>query len=140
MGIGEDGLKGWQGVISIRKLAALDIAFLGPKLILAEFGGGILLAAAIGLLTLRRSHSVWQILLGAYLLTLAVNYVPLLLYAITIVRHRSAQVEVAHEVTDRNRSFRRYRRQSLLLLVPFAVPILAIAQERQKSSRSGVFP
>jgi hypothetical protein len=124
-------------VINVRKLAALDIAFLGPKLILAEFSLGIFLSAAIGLLTLKRSHSGWQILLGGYLLTLAVNYVPLLLYAIAIVRHRSAQIEVAHEVADRNRSFRRYRRQSLLLLIPFAVPILAFAQERQKAREPG---
>ena len=124
-------------MINVRKLAALDIAFLGPKLILAEFSLGVFLSAAIGLLTLKRSHSGWGILVGAYLLSLAVNYVPLLLYAIAIVRQRSAQEEVAHEVADRNRSLRRYRRQSLLLLIPFAVPILAFAQERQKAREPG---
>jgi len=125
--------KDGEGVINIRKLAALDIAFLGPKLILAEFSVGVFLSAAIGLVTLKRSHSVWQILLGGYLLSLAVNYVPLLLYAIPIVRQRSAQEGVAGEGADRNGSFRRYRRQSLLLLIPFAVPILAFVQERQKA-------
>jgi hypothetical protein len=124
-------------VINVRKLAALDIAFLGPKLILAEFSIGVFLSAAIGLLSLKRSHSGWGILVGAYLLSLAVNYVPLLLYAIAIVRQRSAQEEVAREVADRNRSLRRYRRQSLLLLIPFAVPILAFAQERQKAREPG---
>ena len=124
-------------MINVRKLAALDIAFLGPKLILAEFSIGVFLSAAIGLLSLKRSHSGWGILVGAYLLSLAVNYVPLLLYAIAIVRQRSAQEEVAREVADRNRSLRRYRRQSLLLLIPFAVPILAFAQERQKAREPG---
>ena len=125
--------KNEKGVINVRKLAALDIAFLGPKLILAEFGVGVFLSAAIGLATLKQSHSIWHVLLGGYLLSLAVNYVPLLLYAIAIVRQQSAHEEVAHEVVDRGRAFGRYRRQSLLLLVPFAVPILAIAQERQKA-------
>ena len=59
--------KNEKGVINVRKLAALDIAFLGPKLILAEFGVGVFLSAAIGLVTLKRSHSAWQMLLG-YLL------------------------------------------------------------------------
>ena len=132
MAASKNDSKNEKGVIRIRKLAALDIVFLGPKLILAEFSLGVFLSAAIGLVTLKRSHSVWQIVLGGYILSLAVNYVPLLLYAIAILRHRSAREEAAHEVADRDRSFRRYRRQSLLLIVPFAVPILAIAQERQK--------
>ena len=128
--------KNEKGLINIRKLAALDIAFLGPKLILAEFGVGVFLSAAIGLATLKRSQSTWHVLLGGYLLSLALNYVPLLLYAIAIVHRQSAQQEVTHEVADRDRSFRRYRRQSLLLLVPFAVPVLAVAQERQKAQEA----
>ena len=54
--------KNEKGLINIRKLAALDIAFLGPKLILAEFGVGVFLSAAIGLATLKRSHSTWYVL------------------------------------------------------------------------------
>ena len=125
--------KNASGVINVRKLAALDIVFLGPRFILAEFSFAVFLCPVLGLFTLMRSHAVWQVVLGGYLLSLGVNYVPLLLYAITIVRHRSAQGEVADEAADRDRSFRRYRLQSLLLLVPFVVPILAIAQERQKA-------
>ena len=124
--------KNASGAINIRKLAALDIAFLGPRFILAEFSLAVFGCPALGLFTLSRSHTAWQVVLGGYLLSLGVNYVPPLLYAIAIVRHRSVQEEVAHEVADRDRSFRRYRRQSLLLVVPFAVPILAIAQERRQ--------
>ena len=122
-----------SGVINIRKLAAFDVVFLGPRFILAEFGLAVFLSPALGLFTLIRSHSAWQVILGGYLLSLGVNYVPLLLYAIAIVRHRSAQQEVADELAGRDRSARRYRLQSLLLLVPFVVPLLAIAQERQKA-------
>jgi len=57
-----DGSKNQKSVINISNLAALDIAFLGPKLILAEYSVGVFLSAAIGLVTLKRSHSAWQML------------------------------------------------------------------------------
>ncbi len=121
-----------SGVINIRKLAALDIAFLGPRFILTEFALAVFLSPALGLFILVRSHSVWQVILAGYFLSLGVNYVPLLVYAIAIVRRQSAHEEVAEELVYRDRSFRRYRLQSLLLLVPFVVPVLAVAQERQR--------
>ena len=116
-------------MIDFRKLAALDIAFLGSRLILAEFSIGVFGSLALGSFTLLRSHSVGGIALGCYLLFIGINYVPLLLYAITIVRIDSARDEIADEQTDHQGMFRKYRRQSLLLLVPLAVPILVLARE-----------
>jgi hypothetical protein len=116
-------------VIDIRTLAALDIAFLGPRLILIEFTAGVLLPIALGALTLARAGSLAGALFGLYLITLGINYVPLLLYAISIVRAGSAAAEIAGESHDLRRMFRRYRRQSLLLLVPFAVPMASAIQE-----------
>jgi uncharacterized protein len=57
-----------------------------------------------------------------------VNYVPLLLHAISLVRNNSARDEIADELSEKRRMFRKYRRQSLLLLVPLAVPSVALAQ------------
>lgn len=116
-------------MIDIRKLAALDLAFLGPRIILTEFSLGVFGSFALGVLTLLRSHSMGGIVLGAYLLLIGVNYVPLLLHAISIVRRNSAHYEIADEVTEKRRMFRKYRRQSLLLLVPLVVPIAALAQQ-----------
>jgi hypothetical protein len=73
-------------VIDFRKLAALDIVFLGSRLILAEFSIGVVGSLALGLFALIRSHSVGGIALGSYLLFIGINYVPLLVYAISIVR------------------------------------------------------
>ena len=73
---------------------------------------------------------LWHTLLGAYLLSLGVNYVPLLLQAVSPVRTRSASREMAEEVANRTMSFRKYRRQSLYLLIPLAVPVLALLQCR----------
>jgi hypothetical protein len=51
----------------------------------------------------------------------------------------SARCEIAEENTDKRRIFRKYRRQSLLLLVPLAVPILALARELHRKT-STEFP
>jgi hypothetical protein len=69
-------------VIDFRKLAAVDIAFLGPRLILAEFSIGVFGPLALGVLTLVRRHSVGGIALGSYLLSVGINYMPLLLHAL----------------------------------------------------------
>jgi hypothetical protein len=115
-------------VINIRKLAALDLAFLGTKFIIAEFALGVLGPATLGLFTLLRSHSAGGTLFGLYLVSLGVNYVPLLLHAISIVRDGTAQAEIADDIDDRKQLFAKYRRGSLLLLLPLAVPIVAFAQ------------
>lgn len=60
-----------------RKLAAIDLAFLGPKIIIPEFLAGVALSAALGVLVLVRGHgSPTQIVLGFYLISLGINYAP----------------------------------------------------------------
>jgi hypothetical protein len=114
-------------MINARKLAAIDLYFLGPKIILLEFGLGVPIMLALGVLSLRvglfRTQATWQILLGAYLLFLAINYLPMLWCAIDIVRRGSAAAELGDELQDRPAAMRKYRRQSLWLLVPLAVPV-----------------
>jgi hypothetical protein len=123
-------------MISVRKLAAIDLAFLGRTFILAEFGLGVVGSAALGGFTLRagiyRFHSARMITFGVYLLFLALNYVPLLLHAISMARDGSARQEIAGELDDRRAAFRKYRRQSLFLLLPLVVPIAALTQEIQR--------
>ena len=126
--------------ITIRKLAALDMVFHGPKLILAEFGSGVFVPAALGFVSAYAGFfgahiNPWYSLLGCYLLFVSLNYVPLLLYAISIARRKSAQAEVAFELAHKDRFARKYSAQSLLLLLPLVVPILAIYQEWQQRAR-----
>jgi hypothetical protein len=120
-------------MIDIRRLAAVDIAFLGPRIILAEFLIGVLGSTGLGVLTLVRTHSVGGTAFGAYLVCLGINYVPLLFYAISLARSGTANREIADEIGPTRQVFRKYRRQSLLLLVPLFVPILAIVQGRLKN-------
>lgn len=112
-------------VLSVRKLAAADIALHGSRFILLEFGGGVFLLALFALSGLVRSHahSLW----AWYFAGLAVNYVPLLLHAIAIIRKGSAKDEVGSKLRDRA-ALMRYTRQQFWLLVPFAVGIASIWQ------------
>lgn len=120
-------------VINPRKLAAIDIVFLGSKLIIVEFAGGVFLCAGLGAFALFRSHSFWQLVVGLYFLSLGINYVPLLVYATAITRARSARAELGDELDHPRQAMAKYRRQSILLLIPLLVPILAFAQELRKA-------
>lgn len=120
-------------MVNIRKMTALDLHFLGPSLILVEFVLGVFGPWILGVLTLRMAlHHRWPFgltLFGAYLLSLGVNYIPLFLHAVSLVRSRSADNEIADELSDRHMTFRKYSRQSLYLLVPLVVPIVAALQQ-----------
>jgi len=113
-------------VINPRKLAAIDIIFLGPKFIIIEFAGGVILCASLGIFVLLRSHSVMTLALGLYLISLGINYVPMLIYAVAITKNDSAWTEMGDELDDKRRAMAKYRRQSLLLLVPLLVPIVSV--------------
>jgi hypothetical protein len=127
-------------VINIRKLAALDIVFHGPKFILIEFALGVFGCAALGFFSMYfgifhgPNYSLFAVIMGCFLLWVALNYVPLLIYAISIVRHNSAFQEVAFELAHKDKYAGKYMFQSLMLLIPLAVPALAISQEMQKRS------
>ena len=124
-------------MIDFRKLAAVDIVFLGSRFILVEFSIGVFGSLALGVFTIIRSHSAGGIAFGSYLLAVGINYVPLLLYAIRLVRLSSASAEIAEEPAEKRSLFRKYRRQSLLLLVPLAVPILALTREFHRNTSPG---
>ena len=124
-------------MIEIRKLAAIDLAFLGSKIIIPEFLLGVIGPAALGIFIALRSHTPTQQLLAAYFLSLSLNYVPLLFYAIRIGRSGTARQEIEDDLAyGKSAAMRKYRRGSLLLLVPFLVPVLAFAQSRRGQDHS----
>ena len=51
-------------MVDFRNLAAVEIVFLGPRLVIAEFGIGVFGSLAFGVFVLLRSHSVEGIALG----------------------------------------------------------------------------
>ncbi len=100
-------------------------------------GGGVRSRGAFSLFIFYHtvSHPLFAAILGFALSWIALNYVPLLLYAIRIVRRKSAELEVAFELEHKDVYALKYTFQPALLLLPLVVPILAIVQEIQKRSR-----
>lgn len=121
--------------MNLRKLAAIDIVFLGPKFILAEYACGTLLSLALGIFILFRAHSLWQIILGVYFLCLGTNYALMLVYAIGLRDRENARAEIADELTEQRKAMSKYRRLSLVLLVPFAAVILALAAQSTAAAK-----
>ena len=110
---------------------------------LIEFAGAAALAGALAGLSLRSGlsgpgHPVFgEIVLGGIFLSIAVNYIPLLVYAIVLIRAGTARQEVAPELEQSHDSRRRYGIQQFLLMVPCAVLVLAVAQALTHRARGG---
>jgi hypothetical protein len=51
----------------------------------------------------------------------------MLIYAVVITRGETARAEMGDELNDERRAIAKYRRQSLLLLVPLLVPMIALS-------------
>jgi len=122
--------KGRGRLINIRKLVALDILLHGPRFILLEYGLGTPFLIIFGAWLTMSSLSI----LGLYLVFVGIDYVPLLLYAIVIIRERSASSEVDPGLAHDRRYVRKYSLQQFILLIPLVVPFVALVQEKRKSS------
>jgi hypothetical protein len=123
-----------EPVIDVRTLAALDIVFHGRVFIVAEFVFGIGGCGAIAVSILRPGHlGLAQALLGCCFLGIALNYVPLLLHALSLARRGSARADAAEALADPARSRRLYTLQgALFIITPYVLFILAILQEGRK--------
>ena len=73
--------------LNVNRLVELDMAFLGSRVIVAEFAIGVAGSLALAFLSLSyaaRTHAAflsWPVLLGLELAAIGINYVPLLLEA-----------------------------------------------------------
>ena len=122
-------------MIEIRKLAALELAWAGAPLIVAEYVVGVVVPLGLGLLSFRAALTampepvIWQAVVGLWLLSIGANYVPLLVYAVAIARGGSAASEGRPEIAR----VARYRIQQLMLLAPLLVVIAAAGQELRRA-------
>jgi hypothetical protein len=129
-------------LISVRKLAALDLVLHGPRFVLIEFAGAVVLTGGLGMLSLRSGLSgpnhpvVWEIALGAVLASIALNYVPLLIHAVALIRSGTARQAVGVELAQAQ-SKRQYGIQQFLLVAPFAILVIAVAHATMRRTRAG---
>ncbi len=123
-------------MINIRKLAAVDMVWLGPRVIIAEYALGVVLPLSLGLFSIRLGFpgyvkSGWETAVGFWLVSIGLNYIPLFIYAVLIARggtvKEEGQAELAHA--------RRYGTQQVIILIPFFVVILALVQEYHRRQR-----
>jgi len=119
-------------VINVRKLVALDITLHGPRFIMVEFGVGTPAILAVG----GYLAATGQLVLGVYLLLTGINYIPLLIYVVLIVRGGTAAEEVAGGLSQDRHYVRKYSTQQLLIFVPFAVILLTVFQELTEPRRT----
>lgn len=124
-------------MINIRKLAAVDMALNGTRFILWEFALGVVLPLILGLLSIRaglmQSSPVnWESAMGFWLVGIALNYIPLFLYAILIAKAGTVKQEGEPEI----KYAKRYGVQQVVILIPLLVVILALVQEARSRQKA----
>jgi hypothetical protein len=122
--------------VDVRRLAAIDMYGLHGtrrrrRIILAEFlagaGGGL----AIGLvLLLAGSHAAFNVALGAWVLGIGVNYVPLALYAIQFSRPGKLEAEL--DGADIRAELRHYTVMQFWIAIPALFAVLSVAQSARR--------
>src|SRR5512143_2295863 len=122
-------------MINVRRLAGVDMALHGQRIIIAEFALGVLLTAVLGFFTMLSVLAGglvvnWQSVSAFWLFGTAANYVPLLIYAVLIARGGTVQTEGKAEMAE----IKRYSVQQFVILIPFVMVILALLQERRRKS------
>jgi hypothetical protein len=126
-------------MIDIRKLAALDMALHGRRLIVGEFAFGVIGGIAGGLWSIgigidHGDVSYARVAFGTWLVCIGLNYVPLLLHSLTLLRPGAVEEEGRPEVPY----VRRYNVQQLIVFVPLLVVAVAAIQELARRRRPRV--
>jgi len=118
-------------LIDVRRLAAIDMygrhgSKRRRRLVLAEFVLAAIDIPLLGLTLVLAASSVPRVLLGAYLIGVGLNFVPLALHAISLSRAGRLGTELAG--VDVAAELRRYTAKQFLIGIPLLVMILGVAQ------------
>ncbi|WP_444951471.1 hypothetical protein [Micromonospora ureilytica] len=115
--------------MNVRRLAAIDMygsrgTTRRRRIILAEFLVGVVLMVTWGIWLLSSSSGLGSRAFGLWLTGAGLNYAPLSMYAIALMRPGALDAELAGVDTDRE--LRRYTVLQLWVLVPLSLVVLAI--------------
>ena len=119
--------------LDVRRLAAIDMwGSAGVRwrrwVILIEFLLGVFGGGALGIGLFLSAEGFLGRLLGAWLVGIALNYVPLSLHALTLVRSNALEAELTD--VNVNEELRHYTAAQLWVVVPLLVTVLAAKQLR----------
>ncbi|MFG1840352.1 hypothetical protein [Micromonospora sp. NPDC049175] len=119
--------------LDVRRLAAIDMwGSAGVQwrrwVILAEFLLGVVGAGALGVLSVSSGGGL-RTVVGWWLIGLAVNYVPLSVHALTLIRPGALEAEIRG--VDVPGELRHYTTAQLWVVVPLLVAVLAVDQWRR---------
>jgi hypothetical protein len=120
-------------MVDVRRLAAVDMwGAAGTRfrrtIILVEFFAGSVLGVALGVWALVSGGSPAWTVLGAYLVGVCLNYVPLAAYAARFYPPGRLEAELAG--VDVLRELRAYTVRQFWILVPLLFVVLAVRQRR----------
>jgi hypothetical protein len=123
--------------VDVRRLAAIDMYGIRGtarrrRIILTEFIlGAVVLVGYGGWLAFTPGTPV-DLALGAYLMAIGVNYVPLSLYALALIRPGALDAELAG--VDTGPELRRYSVLQFWVFVPLALVVMAGRQALSRRS------
>jgi hypothetical protein len=115
--------------VNVKRLAAIDMhgtrgTTRRRRIILAEFIAGPVVMVGLGIWFVTGAASLGTRILGAWLIGVGLNYVPLAGYAISLSRPGALDAELAG--TDTGSELRRYSTLQLWILVPFSFVVFAV--------------
>jgi hypothetical protein len=120
-----------MSAVDVRRLAAIDMygtrgTMRRRRIILTEFVLGAIAMIAFGVWLAMVSGTLFDRAFGLYIVLAGINYVPLALYAIVLIRPDALDQELAG--VDTLREMRRYGRLQLWIFVPLSLVVMASRQ------------
>jgi hypothetical protein len=127
--------------VDVGRLAAIDMHGLAGTrvrrtIIVTEFVLGFPAAFALGVYTVLSADSAFWSAFGIWLLGIGVNYLPLALHAISLLRPGRLSAELTG--VDIEREARYYTLAQLWLLVPFLFVVLALRERKEQSVKPDI--
>lgn len=108
-------------IIQIKKLAAVDMIWIGSRIAIPEYLLGIILPLGLSVFSFYKGQTI----MGIWLISIAANYVPLFIYAVNLKLTNKVEIVGRPEIAYA----KKYGTQQIIILIPFLVVILAILQK-----------
>ncbi|MFI5284426.1 MAG: hypothetical protein ACHQ0J_15055 [Candidatus Dormibacterales bacterium] len=119
------------------RLVELEMAFLGPRVIIVEFTAGVAGCFALGVFSLAYAARVhagvasWSVVIGLELVAIGINYIPLLAGALRRRKDDAGRAAAKAAIRDNPAEARSYGLRQAWILVPGAVVVFALAGRRR---------